>query len=154
MNLIKGDLWQEVATADLILFTANSSLDRYGRLVMGAGSAMEAQQRWPDLPARIGADLREWGMVNDEYLLWLPDSMNDPKPYVGAFQTKRQWFRKSNLHLIARSCDALAEELTGSRSWAKRVAMPFPGIGFGGLQREKVLPLLSCLPDSVFVYER
>lgn len=36
----------------------------------------------------------------------------------------------------------------------KRVDLNFPGIGNGRLNREDVLPIISVLPDKVYIWER
>jgi hypothetical protein len=34
-----------------------------------------------------------------------------------------------------------------------KIAMNFPGIGWGGLNRLEVLPIISSLPDNVEIWE-
>ncbi len=34
------------------------------------------------------------------------------------------------------------------------VALNFPGIGYGGLNRNEVLPIISILPDNVEIWEK
>lgn len=153
MHLVKGDLWNETLTADLILFPGNSNVDRFGALVMGAGCALEAKERWPWLPKKIGADLRAQKKTSGEYLLWIPEEWDEPGARVGVLQTKKLWFVPSNLPLIARSLTRLQETLA-ARPEITRVALAMPGVGCGGLRREDVLPLLLPLPDTCYVYER
>ncbi|MEK6860596.1 MAG: hypothetical protein AABY07_01375 [Nanoarchaeota archaeon] len=48
MILVKGNMWDELGKAELILVTANSNIKKNGALVMGAGAAKEARDRFPD----------------------------------------------------------------------------------------------------------
>jgi hypothetical protein len=157
MQLVRGDLWDAYGVADLVLFAANSQLDKNDCLVMGAGSALEAKQRFPHLPAEIGEWLIEEGEDGREFYLWVPGEQPRQRPrgtVVGAIQTKRFWRDPSDLALIDMSICYLWRFLDDRPEW--RVAMPLLGCGpkTGQLRRENVLPLLACLPDSVHVYER
>lgn len=153
MHLVTGDMWEEIGKARLILFTANASINSRGELVMGRGAAAEAKARYPDLPRQIGRDLLEEYEDHRPYHVWLPPEFGESAPsvtHVGAFQVKHRWQDAASLTLIRQSAQYLAELIRGT-PW--RVAMNFPGIGYGRLRRKDVLPLLEALPDGVFVYE-
>src|SRR5690606_20044853 len=69
---------------------------------------------------------------------------------LALFQTKRHWRYPSTLDLIRVS-------VAGLRGYAQanpevRVALPFPGIGMGGLSPDEVRPLLRRLPANVTVW--
>lgn len=144
MNLIKGNLWDEIGRADLILFTANNVLDKRGHLVMGAGVAKQAKELFPLLPSALGHRLKDctnyWGVVT---VPWCPEYR------LGAFQTKYHYSNKSPLELVRRSTEKLA---LNARQF-NRIALNFPGIGLGGLPRAAVLPVIETLPDNVWIYE-
>lgn len=155
MIIIKGNLWDEIGKSNLILFTANSCCDHQGCLIMGAGCAAEARDRYPDLPKTIGTYLREYGLTEKLFHLWLPHEINHPDhegTLIGALQTKKNWAAKSSLELVQQSIGCLRIELA-ARPWLKRVALPLPGCGLGMLRRQDVLPYLEKLPDHVVVYE-
>jgi hypothetical protein len=152
MQLVKGNLWDEIGKADLILVTANSTLNNCGELVMGAGAALEAKKRWPWMPQRAGAYIRDFATHDGTgmfYGLMTFQAEKGLDGQVGLLQTKHGWRYPSSQALITRSL----RMLWGSANSFHRIALNFPGIGLGGLKREDVLPLLEVLPDNVFVYE-
>src|SRR5690606_19821836 len=73
-----------------------------------------------------------------------------PFERLALFQTKRHWRDPSTLELISASVDSLrryALEHPG-----QQIALPYPGIGMGGLAPEAVRPLLLDLPSNVTVW--
>ena len=146
MKLSQGDMWSAFEQADLFLVTTNSVLNRHGALVMGAGIARQAVERFPGLDAALGSVVRQAG---DTYGLLV--SPRWPEAKLGAFQTKIHWREGSSLELIAFSTGKL---LAWCREQpAAQVHLNLPGVGLGGLSREQVLPVLASLPDSVTVWE-
>ncbi len=146
MKIMVGNLWDELGKADLILFTANSSIDSHGCLVMGAGAAAQAREHFPELPRLLGELISEYAI--DGYYGWCSVRTEDGY-MVGAFQAKYHWRDKSDLALIEQSC----KELLDACGDYERIAMNFPGIGLGSLKESAVLPLLEMLPDNVFIYK-
>lgn len=147
-NFVIGNLWDEIGKADLILATTNSPLDQNGHLVMGKGSALEMKQQFPDAPHRFGDAIGGYGPRYGCFMCAL--NPPDGSFWIGAFQTKQHWRDKAELELIAKGSDILRF----MASEFNRIAMPFPGIGYGGLKRADVLPLLESLPNNVWVYEK
>ena len=146
MKLAQGDMWSVYELADLFLVTTNGVLNAHGALVMGAGIAKQARDRFPGLDQRFGKAVSLYGL---RYGLLFPNAW--PKDKLGAFQTKQHWREGANLTLIELASDKL-------RVWCQeypvcQVHLNMPGVGLGGLQREDVLPLLSSLPDTVNVWE-
>lgn len=153
MILCTGDIWDELGKADLILVPGNSTLKTNGELVMGAGAAMELAQRFPDAPRVFGKGNQSPNCYQCNYGVVFNDLVNDGVEYrVGLFQSKIHWRDRGNLNIIARSAGQLLNFANVQRDW--RIAMCFPGIGLGGLNRADVLPILEKLPDNVFVYEK
>jgi hypothetical protein len=148
MQIIKGNLWDELGHADVILFTANNTLNAKGELVMGAGAAREAKERFPDLPRFLGYQIAsktgDYGVVST----MVP--YQGGRQRIAAFQTKRHWKSPSPLDLLKLSCEKLAGY--AKQFPVQRIALNYPGIGLGGLTESDVLPLLETLPDNVFVY--
>lgn len=159
-TLVTGDLWSQWGHVSLLLFTSNSITKRDGSLVMGAGSALQAQRHAPTFAQEAGTWLTQTGRVGSIYGLFLTEvayPMNDSTvvgyQMLGALQTKRHWMEPASLLLIAHSLGRLCQLLESHTEAYPRVAMPFPGIGYGGLPRAEVLPLLEPLPRYVHVYE-
>ncbi len=153
MNLIYGDIWSEIGKADMICFTANSTLDKHDALIMGAGSALECKTRWPHLAREFGS------LISDDIYgkrFGFLDARADASTIIGAFQTKYHWREKGDLELIEHSTHVLINHLEAvvMMGYQCRVAMVFPGTGYGGLNRADVLPIIAKLPSNVWVYEK
>lgn len=158
MILHRGNMFEQ-SKADIILFTANSTLDRLGHLVMGKGAALDAKLKYPGIADEMGRLILEF--YESSAPLWKNTSTYSvggtkygvilaefrSKPTIGAFQSKYFWGDTSSLELIDFSVQKV-KLLSG------KVALNFPGIGHGGLDRVDVLPILQQLPDTVEVWER
>jgi len=149
MILEYGDMWSVWSETDLFLITANSFVKRNGCLVMGAGIARQARDRFPGLDATLGQAIREsCGHLGKYGLLISP---RWPASRLGLFQVKYHWNTEALPELIQRS----AEKLT---AWASahpdcRIDLNFPGIGNGRLHPAQVLPIVGQLPDNVHVWQ-
>ncbi len=148
MKIRQGDMWSAYDQVDLFLITANCVVLPSKKLVMGAGIAKEAAERFPLAPSVFGeAVAKVTKEPRDTYGLCLV-----PGWKLGLFQTKHHWINGTPLELIQASAQKLAE-------WCflnpdKKVCLNFPGIGYGYADRVLVLPLLNDLPDTVEVWER
>lgn len=148
VRLTKGDMWTAYPTADLFCVTSNATLKQNGELVMGAGIAGEVRRCFPGLPRLIGKKLISvYGesRVLPDYGFYLLGKM-------ALFQTKRLWHKKAELGLIELSTRGLLAYC--QEHPLAQVHLNFPGIGRGGLPRNRVLPIIEVLPDSVTVWER
>ena len=146
MQLAQGDMWSVFDQADLFLVTTNGVVNRSGKLVMGAGIAKRARDRFPGLDQALGAAAKAAGspyglLVSPHW--FIPHGGSGPRARLGAFQTKDNWTEGLSPALIAFSaCKLLA--------WCEmhptaRVHLNMPGVGCGGLSREAVVPLLEPL---------
>lgn len=147
MREVTGNLWDEIGRADLLLVTTNAMINRHGRLVMGRGAAHQASVRYPDLSRQFAAVLARHPQAH-RYGVVLSDTV-DRGTLVGAFQVKVHYRHRASLSLIRYSAIVL-RDLCCPRY--HRIAMNYPGIGWGGLSREQVRPMLEDLPDHVYVY--
>jgi hypothetical protein len=148
----KGDYWDEYDQSDLFLFTSNGVL-KDDRLIMGAGTAQQARDRFPGIDLAIGRKLMsDFDYEGKPIIYGLLISDRWPVGKVGAFQTKLHWRQDSDLDLIKFSINLLDEWC--HKNSAARVDLPFPGIGCGNLKRETVLEYLEALPNKVNVWER
>jgi hypothetical protein len=145
-----GDMWSVYDDADLFLLTTNSAITKDGALVMGRGIALEASQRFPGLSKAIGQQIvKTCGSLGTYGLLV---SSRWPEAKLGAFQAKTNPKQSASLALIQKSTTALC-------AWCKEhpqasVHLNFPGTGHGGLLREKVLPIVEQLPETVCIWEQ
>ena len=145
----KGDMWSVYPEADLFLITTNSTLKPGNILVMGRGIAKQARERFPGLNKALGQQIAQTCGRGGQYGLLI--SPRWPGAKIGAFQTKTDVRQPASLFLIQRSTTAL-------KQWAEehpqaQIHLNFPGIGYGGLLREKVLPIVHQPPDNVTIWE-
>lgn len=143
MKLIKGNVFDH-NRLDFICVTTNSSLNKKGELVMGAGIALEAKNRYPELPSVFGGKVGKLGVVGGDYYILQHKN-------ILAFQTKRHYREKSPVELVVKSINRLKFLATVFDD--KVFGLPFPAINNGGLKKEDVLPMLFVLPDNVLVFE-
>jgi hypothetical protein len=139
MKLITGNMWD--IKADLYLATTNVVLNRNNELIMGVGSALEMKKRYPESPRLFGSVISN---VGTQYGLIILEQIN-----IGAFQTKYHYRNNSDIELIELATNKLIQWCGEHPN--KTVSMPFPGIGYGGLSVDTVLPIISTLPDNVTV---
>lgn len=132
----KGDLW--TFPADYRCVLTNGVLDSKGLLVMGAGVALQAKKLFPHLPMKIGKWIEKYGnrpfLCREEGLITFP--------------TKHDWRQPSNILLIRKSAEqvvAIADKFN-----IRRIALPRPGCGCGGLTWDFVRPHIEDVLDDRF----
>jgi len=138
MKEVIGNLW--TFPAEVRIVTTNGMVKQDGSLVMGGGCALEAAQRYPDLPITLGQAVRALG--NEPFWTLWPDGIQ-----IVSFPTKHRWRDKSDILLIARS----ARKIAGMAALRDRVVvMPRPGCGLGGLRWQDVKLVLEPILDDWF----
>jgi len=146
----KGDMWFAHDRVDLFLITTNASCNDWGELVMEAGIAKQAVVRYPGLPEVAGSYLlehfgKEQNLFNEYNFV----------PFVsgrlGLFQTKRAWWLDSDPEIIRRSVLKLMQFC--DENPRTTIALNYPGIGYGRLQKGQVSPYLLRLPNTVDIWE-
>lgn len=138
MREIKGNLWDQNG---IIGITTNGVIKSNGHLVMGKGIALQAAQRYYDLPRILGASVAAHG-----------NKIAYIKEYnIIAFPTKDHWKDKSDIILILQSTMDLYT-LLKSLSFPDYF-MTRPGCGNGGLNwRQEVKPVVELIfPDNVTI---
>jgi len=156
MRIINGNLWD--SKDDIILVTANSYINSRGELVMGRGAALELKNKRKDLPylfadgiKNICGHLGRYGII---YELILPAfGFVKARQVYGIFQVKYHFRANADLRLIKYSTFKLWELLNGVL-FDKTVSINFPGIGYGHLKYEDVLPTIDYLDNNVTFYLR
>lgn len=135
---VTGDLW--TYPADIRVITTNGSIRKDGCAVMGRGCAREAALKFPELPARLGEELR----LFNNHVFYFPEYA------LITFPVKSLWFEDADTNLIAES---VREFATYQYQAGRTYVMPRPGCGNGRLKWAHVRPLLAGLPDSVAVID-
>jgi hypothetical protein len=157
MKLVKGNLWD--SRDDLILVTCNSYIKKDGALVMGRGAALEMKTKFPKIDYRFGKMINYYSKHLGYYGVFILDPNAGPAEYVpseqklGIFQVKYHFKDKADLLLIKMSTRELVRDFY-KYSFLHTVSMNFPGIGYGGISREDVLPIIEGLSDQVTIYEK
>ena len=129
MKIVKQNLWE--VDCDLRFVTTNSFIKKNGELVMGRGAALEAKQRYPNLPFIAGKYITHLDIYG---VMVLPGSG------VHLFQVKYHWNECAMPGLIEHSFVKLHMFL---EVYKGTVALNFPGIGNGQLARADVLPIVE-----------
>lgn len=134
-----GDIWK--LKSDIVCVTTNGVIDANCDAVMGAGIALQAKRRYPDIPKRLGKLLQKHG--NHVHYL---------EHKLVSFPTKFHWKQNSNLNLIEQSAKELVKLMNNSNfSLCTRILLPRPGCSNGNLKWKDVKPILKRHLDSRFI---
>lgn len=142
MKVIKGNIWdyhkqgptdQPYTEACAVAVTTNGMIRKDGRAVMGAGIALQAAQRFPNLPLALADGLKKHGNVILYYPEW----------NLFTFPTKYDWKMPSDIALIEQSAIHLSAFLSLPEYAYLRVIMTKPGCGHGKLSWSQVEPILA-----------
>ena len=122
---------------------------------MGKGVALQFKKAFPENFKAYARACRAGEVQPGRMFVFPTGSMMNPK-YIINFPTKRKWRAKSRMEDIEAGLVALVEELC--RLKVSSVAVPPLGCGLGGLDWQKVRPLIerafSSLPDiRVMLFE-
>lgn len=142
MKEITGNIF-DIPDADAICVTTNGVVKRNGELVMGAGIAKQFAERYPDLPQFLGNLVTLHG--NQPYIF---NATPLARPVVVSFPSKYDWKNPSSLDLIRRSALYL-RDMVELKEW-KKVVLPRPGCGYGGLKWETVKKVIEPILDDRF----
>lgn len=143
-----GDMWTDAdgqfkvmlaTTCNVIRATASGKT-----LVMGTGSAKQLLDRYPYCEDLL-VDYVESAPSGDYGCLW------HPSWGFGVFQTKCHFRDPAVLEVIRLSTGGLLSAALMHPSFTFH--LPFPGVGYGMLSPDVVLPIISVLPDNVRVWE-
>ena len=136
MKETTGNIWDHLGNA-IICITTNGLLTKSGEAVLGRGCARQAQERFPGLPARLGALLSQGG----NHVHILGDGLV-------SFPVEESPWVTPDTRLIRRSAEEL-RALADREEWP-RIIVPRPGCGGGGLAWQDVRPLLADILDDRF----
>lgn len=130
--------YRQIHDNELLFATTNNVVGRSG-LVMGAGNAKAMKDCWPTIANEFAP------LCQGDYGIAIIEKNNG---FLGAFQTKRHWRSPSSYALVENSVSKLLDICDEFAT----IHLPYPGIGNGGLDKNKVLDIIHVLPDNVNVY--
>lgn len=144
----QDDLWKLNAQGQVVCVTTNGITKTYGpekgQAVMGAGVALQAKLRYPNLPLELGSLL----VVAGNHVYWFP------KYRLFTFPTKNDYRDKSTLELIAQSARELVQLVEEQKILDTyghgQIYLPRPGCSNGGLDWKDVCPVLEEILDDRF----
>ena len=137
------DIWAVHDAGEVICITTNGSVMGNGACIMGGGTALQAKQRFPDLPYKLGTKIQQWG----NHLYYFPEYR------IIAFPVKYTVQENASIGLIEQSCVRLMNLLSTGRIPGD-VYLPKPGCALGGLTWEEVRPVIEpILSDQVIVVD-
>lgn len=133
-----GDIWS-MAPGFVVIPTNTVTRKGDGTAVMGAGLALDAAKRHPELPKKLGDHILRW----------------DCRPFVYqniiCIPTKYNWNQPSRLDLIASGCRELVLLADVFKALGNNdlILLPKLGCGLGGLNWERqVRPVMDALLES------
>jgi hypothetical protein len=137
------NIWNAWNKGFCIVIPTNGFVKKNGECVMGRGLALQAKERFPDLPKRLGHRIGEFGnvvFIFREYRLL-------------TFPVKhKKWWEKADLKLIEKSAKELQEifkyNLCGIPT---PVYLPKVGCGNGKRNWTDVKPILEKYLDDRFI---
>jgi hypothetical protein len=154
MTIRQGNMFDfSSGVPDVLLFTANSTVTRDGRLVMGRGTALQVRDRYPGIDKAFGTLIT--GLCHPSRPIYNLLVVPNPEPprIIGAFQVKYHYSEPAVPDLIRASVADLTRK--AATVWfSRQIWLPFPGIGAGRLPREVVYPLIKDLPDNITIWEK
>jgi O-acetyl-ADP-ribose deacetylase (regulator of RNase III) len=137
MQEISGDLWSEHARGAVVAITTNGTVDKVGRAIMLRGCARQAREQFPDILKTLGTLIRHHG-----------NHVFDLGHQIVSFPIEENPYQVPEPRLIEQSCRELVE-LADYKGWRK-IVVPRPGCGSGGLQWSDVRKILARHLDERF----
>jgi hypothetical protein len=134
-----GDLWDHHAAGQWVVITTNGIVRKDGACLMGRGVALQAAQRFPDLPFVLGAAIE----VDGNHVHAFRDFR------VFSFPVKQPWIEPADPDPIQQSARQLWYAFWKMN--LDKVYMARPGCGNGQLKWEDVKPLIAPILDDRFI---
>jgi len=121
------NIWQKHAEGHWAVITTNGVVTPSGDNVMGAGVALEAKERFSEMPRKLGAILQKHG--NNVFVF--------PEYRLITFPTKDHYKDPSKIDLIKRGMGQLFDLINDHNELAiEKIYCPLLGCGYGGLNWE------------------
>lgn len=147
-----GDMFKKLGKENsLFVVTTNSYTRNDGCLVMGRGAAKQLADKRVSFPIIAGVAIKEFEKRHKhrQYHFLTFKSYGE---FVGILQVKIHFKEKSKLWLIEESI-RIMDDFVNTCTWIEEVNMNYPGIGFGGLEKKKVKPLLKSLDERFNIWQ-
>jgi len=137
-----GNLW--TYPAEGVFITTNGYIKKNGELVMGRGCALEAKQKFPQLPLMLGRAVRSWG--NIPMVIYKDSDVLNYNKHLFTFPVKHNWWEQADLNLIKSSANWISRY-----SFCDSYVLPRTGCGNGQRDWEtEVKPILENILDDKF----
>lgn len=142
MKIVYKNIWSAWEDNYYIVIPTNGFVKTNGECVMGRGLALQAKEKFPQLPLELGK--RIVGCGNDVFIFL--------KYRLLTFPVKTVWYEKAKLELIEKSCKQL-EEIFKYNLFDLPVPLYLPrvGCGNGKLNWDEVKPILEKYLDDRFI---
>lgn len=137
------DLWSYHAQGHFVVIPVNTVVNTAGKLVMGAGLAKIARDRFPGLDLSLGR----------AYQQGVPRVLPTTHRIV-AFPTKYHWKDPSPLGLVIKSMHELCQHWGRGTFEREHVYVPAVGCGLGGLAVSEVRPILEDIVETANLFDR
>ena len=134
---LTGDLWDFHARGDVVAITTGGAVDKNGACLMPRGCAAQARERFPGIEKVLGGLLSRYG--NHVY---------DIGNRIVSFPVENSPFEVPDSRIIERSCRELVA--LADRSGWRRIIVPRPGCGGGGMEWSAVRNILATVFDARF----
>jgi hypothetical protein len=145
MKRAYGNIW-DLADSHWIVIPTNGGWRADGTNVMGRGLALQAANRFPEIPGVYGRVCREnqgtcFMVYGERQLIFFPvKPLRIDAPHLS-------WRQPADLRCIKASCENLVEWIEMEKPLEIEnpplIAMPMVGCGNGGLEPQVVLPILE-----------
>lgn len=125
-----------------IVIPTNGFVNKKGECTMGAGLALQAKQKWEDLPKELGDRIKEYGNVVFTF----------HKYGIITFPVKHNWWEDADPKLIEDTCKDLLRIFEYNLSGIPLpLYLPKVGCGNGKLEWKDVEPILAKYLDERFI---
>ena len=136
---VDKNMWDFDSEQYYRVITTNGYIKKNGKAVMGKGIALQAAERYPELPNLLAKHIKVWGNVVGVF-----------KEYkIITFPTKNNWREKSSYELVRKSCHDLFEMCICYN--ISKIVMPKVGCSNGGLEWDKVRKIIYKELDDDFI---
>lgn len=145
MKEINGNLFDY----PVIVIPTNGIVKSNGKLVMGAGVALEARNKFKDIDKYFGKQVQLFGNIVHYNEYHLHSNIIEIATIVFSFPTKHHYNNNSDLNLIENSTKQLISKVNILK--LKEIYLPKVGCGKGNLDWSQVKSLLDKYLDDRFI---